>query len=72
MEMVQAFATSVEARRGFVRHTFRFFMGRDEVLEDACTLVEMEAALGDNGSFFAMLEALISSETFTHRHAGGV
>ncbi|MFK7989110.1 MAG: DUF1588 domain-containing protein [Sandaracinaceae bacterium] len=72
MEMVQAFGASEEARRGFVRHAFRFFMGRDEVLEDACTLVEMEAALAENGSFFAMMEALISTETFTHRHAGGV
>ena len=72
MELVQAIATSREARRGFVRHAFRFFMGRDEVLEDRCTLMEMEAALNESGSFFAMIEALISSETFEYRHRGGM
>ncbi len=67
-EFVQAIASSNYARRGFVRHAFRFFMGRDEVLADGCTLVEMETALGSTGSYFAMLEALVRSETFVYRH----
>ncbi len=70
-DMVTAFASSSYARRGFLRHLFRFFMGRDEVLEDGCTLTEMEDALDDSGSFFAVVEALVSSETFTHRHLRG-
>ena len=68
IEFVQALAESRYARRGFIRHAFRFFMGRDEVLADGCTLAEMEAALDETGSFFAMMEALVSSQTFTHRH----
>jgi hypothetical protein len=67
-EFITALSESRYARRGFIRHAFRFFMGRDEVLSDGCTLAEMEAALDETGSFFAMLEALVSSETFTHRH----
>ncbi len=71
MELVQAIATSPYARRGFVRHAFRYFMGRDEVMADGCTLAEMEDALNRTGSFLSMLEALISSETFEYRHEGG-
>jgi len=67
-DFIQALARSPYARRGFIRHAFRFFMGRDEVMADGCTLAEMEAALDETGSFFSMMEALISSETFTHRH----
>lgn len=67
LEFVDALGGSAYARRGFVRHAFRFFMGRDELLSDGCTLVEMEAALEDTGSFLSMLEALLMSETFTHR-----
>lgn len=66
-ELVQALAQSSYARRGFVRHAFRYFMGRDERSTDGCTLTEMEAALLSTGSFFAMVEALVSSETFSHR-----
>jgi hypothetical protein len=70
-EFIRALASSAFARRGMVRHAFRFFMGRDEVLADGCTLLEMEEALESTGSFLAMLEALISSETFVRRDLGG-
>lgn len=68
IEFIEAVSQSRYARRGFIRHAFRYFMGRDEVLEDGCTLAEMEQALDDTGSFFTMLEALISSDTFVYRH----
>ena len=67
-EFIEALAGSAYARRGFVRHAFRYFMGRPEVLADGCTLAEMEAALDETGSFFAMMEALVVSQTLTHRH----
>ncbi len=70
-EFIRAVAGSAFARRGMVRHAFRFFMGRDEVLADGCTLLEMEQALIEEGSFLSMLEALISSETFVRRELGG-
>ena len=66
-EFIEALASSRYARRGMVRHAFRYFMGRDEVLADGCTLVEMEEALDRTGSFLSMLEALIASETFVRR-----
>ncbi len=67
-EFIDAIAHSHYARRGFIRHAFRYFMGRPETLADACTLVEMEQALDETGSFFAMMEALVSSQTFSRRH----
>jgi len=66
-DFVSALAHSSYARRGMVRHAFRYFMGRDEVLADGCTLVEMESALASTGSFFSMMEALIASDTFVWR-----
>jgi hypothetical protein len=67
VELLEAIAGSAYARRGMVRHAFRYFMGRDEVLADGCTLVEMEDALVRTGSFLSMLEALIASDTFVRR-----
>ncbi|MAQ14040.1 MAG: hypothetical protein CMN30_04495 [Sandaracinus sp.] len=63
----EALARSRLARQGFVRHAFRFFMGRPERLDDACTLAEMEEALGDRGSFVDMLAALAATDTFARR-----
>lgn len=66
-DFMSALAQSRYARRGMIRHAFRYFMGRDETPADGCTLVEMEAALDRDGSFFSMLEALVSSQTFVWR-----
>ncbi len=69
-EFLTALSESNYARRGFIRQSFRYFMGRAERIEDSCTLVEMESALDQNGSFIDMLQALVASETFTHRSHG--
>jgi len=66
MELTDALAASPYARRCFVRNVFRWFMGRAERPEDACTLSDMEAAFA-GGSLFAMLEALTTSDTFLYR-----
>lgn len=68
--LTELFASSPHARRCFIRHVFRYFMGRDETMADACTLSAMESAFG-NGSFFNMLEALVTSDTFLYRHVDG-
>ena len=67
LDFIDAIADSPYARRCFIRQAFRFFMGRDEVLSDACTLTAMEAALNSDGSFFSMLEVLVGSESFQYR-----
>ncbi|MFO0580454.1 MAG: DUF1588 domain-containing protein [Polyangia bacterium] len=66
VEFSQAVANSAYAKRCFIRQAFRYFTGRDETLEDACTLAAMESAL-DKGSFFDMLNTLVTSDTFLYR-----
>lgn len=70
IDLVETLAGSPYARRCFIRNVFRHFMGRDESPEDACTLATMETAFA-GGSFFAMLEALLTSDAFLYRHDRG-
>lgn len=69
VELVTALAASRVARRCFVRQAFRYFVGRAETRADACVLSAMEAALDRSGSFFDMLEALVTSDGFQLRVA---
>jgi len=70
LELTQMLADSPYARRCFIRHVFRYFMGRDEVMADACTLAAMEEAF-ESGSFFDMLEALATSDSFLYSRIDG-
>ena len=59
-------------KRCFIRQAFRYYMGRDENLTDACTLAKMEQAYDSSGgSFFKMVGALIKSDTWTSRRIPG-
>jgi hypothetical protein len=69
IDFSQKLADSPEVTRCFIRQVFRYFMGRDETLEDACTLTAMEDAYTKSqGSFQALLGALVASDTFVFRH----
>ncbi|MFT5355564.1 MAG: hypothetical protein ACI9KE_002783 [Polyangiales bacterium] len=70
-EFVEALADSRLARRGWIRHAFRYFMGRDETMADQCTLAEMEAAYEARGSFVDMVAALAATDTFARRATEG-
>jgi hypothetical protein len=55
-------------RQIFIRHVFRYFMGRNETPGDAVSLQEAEKAyLEKGGSFKALLVSLLSSESFLYR-----
>jgi hypothetical protein len=69
IELSTKLADSNHVKRCFIRHSFRFFMGRNETPRDSCALSAMENAYDDSGgSFFAMLEALATHDTFLYRH----
>ena len=52
----------------FVRHVFRYYLGRNETLADGPTLVAAHKAYRDsNGSFKALLVSLLSSDPFLYR-----
>lgn len=72
VELSEKLAASPHVKRCFVRHAFRYFMGRPENRSDACTLAQMESAYDSNhGSFISMLSALVTSDTWKTRRVPG-
>ena len=68
VSMIQTLAKTDLARRVFLRHLFRYIMGRDETLGDAPTLRLMDKTyLESGGSFRKTLIVLLSSEPFLYR-----
>jgi hypothetical protein len=68
LEMIQKLANSQRVEQVFVRHAFRFWMGRNETLNDAPTLQAAHRAYRDHGgSMKALLTSLITSDAFLYR-----
>ena len=68
LELIRRLAVSTRVRQVFVRHAFRFFLGRNETPGDAKTLQEADKAYVDSGgSFKALVTALIASDAFLYR-----
>jgi hypothetical protein len=68
IEMIHRLGRSERVRQSFIRHLFRYFMGRNEMLSDSRTLIEAEQAyLESNGSFKALVVSLLSSDSFLYR-----
>jgi hypothetical protein len=66
--MLRRLAESDRVRQVFIRHVFRYYLGRNETPGDAVTLQEAEQAyLERGGSFKALLVSLLSSESFLYR-----
>ncbi len=68
IDLAQRLGASARARQSFIRHLFRYFMGRNEMLSDSRTMIEAEKAYIDNGgSFKALVVSLLSSDSFLYR-----
>ncbi|WP_439629375.1 DUF1588 domain-containing protein [Gemmata sp.] len=66
--MLKKLADSPRVRQVFVRHAFRYWMGRDENLGDAPTLIAADQAyVKSGGSLKALLESLLTSDSFLLR-----
>ena len=66
--MVATLAGSERVEQVFVRHAFRFFLGRNETLGDAATLQNAWRAYRQSGgSFRALVASLLTSESFIYR-----
>jgi len=66
--MLHRLAGSRRVQQVFVRHVFRFFMGRNETPDDAPTLIAADQAYTDSGgSMKALLEELLVSDSFIYR-----
>ena len=70
-DMIRKIADSDRARQVFVRHVFRYFMGRNETLSDARTLQEADRVyVRSGGSFKALVHSLLTSDVFLYRRPG--
>ena len=68
IEMIAKLAQSRRAEEVFVRHAFRFWMGRNETLNDAPVLQAAHRAYRDNGgSMNALIRSLLTSDAFLYR-----
>jgi hypothetical protein len=67
-QMMERLAKSPRVRQSFLRHVFRYWMGRNELLSDSKTLIAMDKAYVDNnGSFKEVLVTLLTSDSFLFR-----
>lgn len=67
-ELVRRLADSDRVRQVFIRHAFRYYLGRNETLADARTLQEADHAyMESGGSFKALIVSLLTSDSFLLR-----
>ncbi|MFN3190643.1 MAG: DUF1588 domain-containing protein [Aureliella sp.] len=68
LEMIRKLADSERTEQVFVRHAFRFWMGRNETLHDAPVLQAAHRAYRDSGgSMKALITSLLTSDAFLYR-----
>ena len=69
-EMMAELSKSTHVEQVFVRHAFRYFMGRNETLGDTNTLqAAHDAYRKSSGSFRALTESLLASDSFLMRQS---
>lgn len=68
LDMIATLAESERVEQVFVRHAFRFWMGRNETLNDAPVLQEAHQAYRESGgSMKALIRSLVCSDAFLYR-----
>ena len=68
VELMQKLARSPRVEQVFVRHAFRYWMGRNETINDASTLQAAHKAYKESGgSFRALMVSLLTSDSFPYR-----
>jgi len=68
LEMIEKLAASERVEQVFVRHAFRFWMGRNETLNDGPILRNAWNAYRENGgSMKALIKSLVTSDAFLYR-----
>jgi mono/diheme cytochrome c family protein len=68
IELVRRLAETDRARQVFIRHAFRYWMGRNEMLSDSPTLLAADKAyLASGGSMKALIASLLTSDSFLYR-----
>jgi hypothetical protein len=69
-DLIRRLANSPRVEQVFVRHVFRYFVGRNETLEDSSVLREAHRAyVQSQGSMKALIASILTSEAFLYRVA---
>lgn len=67
-ELIDRLVKSDRVRQSIIRHAFRYFMGRNEMLADSQTLIDADKAYVESGgSFRAVVISLLTSDSFMYR-----
>lgn len=67
-DLIDRLSKSARVRQSIIRHAFRFYMGRNEMLSDSQTLIDAEKAYVESGgSFKAVVLSLLTSDSFIYR-----
>lgn len=67
-DLIDRLAKSVRVRQSIIRHAFRFYLGRNEMLSDSHTLINADRAyVQSGGSFKAVIVSLLTSDSFMCR-----
>ncbi|MEI6232434.1 MAG: DUF1588 domain-containing protein [Planctomycetota bacterium] len=67
-ELIDRLGKSERVRQSIIRHAFRFYMGRNEMLSDSKTLIAADKAyIESGGSFKAVIVSLLTSDSFMYR-----
>jgi hypothetical protein len=68
IDLTERLAKSARVRQSIIRHAFRYFLGRNEVLSDSKTLMDADRAYVESGgSFDAVIVSLLTSDSFIYR-----
>ena len=68
LDLMGRLGKSERARQSIIRHAFRFYMGRNELLSDSQTLIAADRAyVQSGGSFKAVIVSLLTSDSFIYR-----
>ena len=67
-DLIDRLSKSDRVRQSIIRHAFRFYMGRNEMLSDSQTLIDADRAYIQNGgSFQSVIVSLLTSDSFRYR-----
>lgn len=70
LDLIDRLASSNRVRQSIIRHAFRYFMSRNEMLADSQTMIDADKAyLDSSGSFNAVLISLLTSDSFLYRRS---
>jgi hypothetical protein len=67
VQLARRLAASDTVRRCFVRQSFRYWLGRNERLTDACTLARAYEAFKKDDDLVELVASLLTSDSFLYR-----